>query len=439
MVWISSPVSSISGDITPPGDKSCSHRAVLFAAMADGVSHITGLLEGDDVLRTAEACRQLGAKVERKGAGRWVVSGSGGFATPPETIDFGNSGTGSRLMMGAMAGYNLRVSLAGDQSLSGRPMDRVLNPLREMGVVTSDLGPEADKLPLVLCGSSQLKAIDYTPPVASAQVKSCILLAGLNAQGTTIVREPHTTRDHTERMLRGFGAEVGCTPGGDGQIVSIEGGQALKAGDFTVPADPSSAAFLIAAALLSPGSKLSIDGHMMNETRNGFLRMACQMADIDLADPREVSGEDIVTVRISGPDGLRAVNPPHDIVPAMIDEFPIFAVLAAFADGETRVTGAKELRVKESDRIKATVKMLRVNGVEVEELEDGFVVQGCAGKVPGGGIVEACHDHRIAMSALIMGTVSQKPVAVDDVSMINTSYPEFFAHLAQLGADIREG
>ncbi|MAP95539.1 MAG: 3-phosphoshikimate 1-carboxyvinyltransferase [Ponticaulis sp.] len=437
MKWFSSPVTHISGQIVPPGDKSCSHRAILFASLAKGTSYISGLLEGDDVLRTAAACRQLGANITRTGFGHWTVTGKGGFSQPDAPIDFGNSGTGSRLMMGAMAGYALRAELTGDESLCSRPMNRVLNPLYEMGAKAENA--EDGRFPLTLIGSDQLQSIDYTSPVASAQVKSCVLLAGLKAKGTTILREARFTRDHTERMLTGFGVELSQKQDGDGQVVSIEGGQTLKAGDFTVPADPSSAAFLLATALIDPGSDVVIDGHMMNPTRNGFLRMIQKMADVELTYPRTVSGEDVVTVVIKGETGLKACDPPAEIVPAMIDEFPIFAVLAAFAKGETRVTGVEELRVKESDRITATVDMLRVNGVEVEELEDGFVIQGCDGKVPGGGTVEARHDHRIAMSALVMGVKAQKPVSVDDISMIATSYPEFFDHMAQLGADIREG
>ncbi len=411
----------------------------MFAAMAEGTSFITGLLEGDDVLRTGEACRQLGASVTKNGKGAWTVQGLGRFQQPENAIDFGNSGTGSRLMMGAMAGYPIRVSLCGDASLSSRPMNRVLNPLRDMGMQVTQIGPHKGQLPLAITGSSELRAIDYTPPVASAQVKSAVLLAGLNAKGTTIVREPRKTRDHTERMLEGFGAELQSAEEGEGQRVSIAGGQKLRAGDFIVPSDPSSAAFLLAAGLISPDADVTIEGHMTNPTRSGFLEVIKGMADLDITNQRLVSGEEVVDVRIRGKDRLVATNPPEKLVPAMIDEFPIFGVLAAFAKGETRITGAEELRVKESDRIRATVDLLRVNSVEVEELEDGFIVQGCDGKVPGGGTVETRHDHRIAMSALVMGIAAQNPVAVDDVAMIATSYPEFFDHMAQLGADISEG
>ncbi|MAI89353.1 3-phosphoshikimate 1-carboxyvinyltransferase [Ponticaulis sp.] len=436
MVWISNPVKRISGHIIPPGDKSCSHRAILFAAMAEGTSYITGLLEGDDVLRTGEACRKLGAEVTRTGKGAWTVTGKGGFEQPSEPIDFGNSGTGSRLMMGAMGGYDIKVEITGDASLSSRPMGRVLNPLYDMGVTAENA--EDGKLPLTLIGSSTLKAIDYTPPVASAQVKSCVLLAGLNAVGTTYVRETKKTRDHTERMLEGFGVALSSEDDGEGQVVSIKGGQKLKAGEFVVPSDPSSAAFLLAAGLVAPASDVTIEGHMTNPTRSGFLKVIEGMADVELTNERTVSGETVVDVKVSRRDGLNATNPPVELVPAMIDEFPIFAVLAAFAKGETHVTGAEELRVKESDRIRATVDLLRVNGVKVDEHEDGFTVYGCDGKVPGGGTVETRHDHRIAMSALVMGIAAENPVAVDDIAMIATSYPEFFDHMKQLGADIRE-
>lgn len=437
MAWLSNPVSGLSGRISPPGDKSCSHRALMFAALASGRSEISGLLEGDDVLRTGAACRALGANIDRIGAYKWQVTGQGGFVQPNGEIDFGNSGTGSRLMMGALAGYPIRVAMTGDESLRSRPMGRVLNPLAQMGAKV--LGPDPDRLPLTLVGADRLQAIDYTPPVASAQVKSAILLAGLRAEGITIIREPHKTRDHTERMLKGFGVDLSETVEGDGQTVSIRGGQALHPMDFTVPGDPSSAAFLFAAGMICPGSDVIVEGIMTNPTRSGLLQLAYQMGEIEDLDRQTVSGEEMVTIRVTGTGTIHRAIPGHELVASMIDEFPVYGVLAAFASGETRVTGAEELRVKESDRITATVNMLRANGVDAEELPDGFIVQGCNGKVPGGGLVETKHDHRIAMSALVMGTAAQNPVAVDDIAMIATSYPEFFEHMAQLGADIREG
>ncbi len=409
----------------------------MFAAMANGTSHISGLLEGDDVIRTGAACRALGADVERTGAYQWRVTGKGGFSQPSAEIDFGNSGTGSRLMMGAMAGYDIRVAMTGDESLRSRPMARVLDPLSRMGVRVE--GADPDRLPLTLIGSDRLQAIDFAPPQASAQVKSAILLAGLNANGTTVIREARKTRDHTERMLQGFGIDLDVLPLGESQIVTLEGGQSLRPMDFTVPGDPSSAAFLFAAGLISPESDIVVEGIMTNPTRSGLLKLAYEMGDLEDLDRQKISGEEMVTIRVRGKDAVNRAIPDESLVASMIDEFPIYAVLAAFAEGETRITGAEELRVKESDRITATVNMLRANGVEAEELPDGFIVQGCNGNVPGGGIVETKHDHRIAMSALVMGVAAQNPVGVDDVSMIDTSYPEFFAHMAALGADIKEG
>ena len=436
MVWISNPVSRLSGRILPPGDKSCSHRALMFAALASGRSVISGLLEGDDVLRTGEACRALGANVKQIAPYTWEVIGTGGYSQPDDRIDFGNSGTGSRLMMGAMAGFPIRVDLTGDESLRSRPMARVLDPLKSMGADVK--GEDPDRLPLTLIGSSDLQAIDYTPPHASAQVKSAILLAGLNAKGTTIVREARKTRDHTERMLEGFGIELTQEAVGDGQNISIVGGQSLTPVDFTVPGDPSSAAFLFAAGMISPDADVTIEGIMTNPTRAGLLKLAYDMGELEDLERHTISGEEVVTVRVTGSGRVKRAIPGQELTAAMIDEFPIYAVLAAFAEGETRITGAEELRVKESDRITATVNMLRANGVEADELPDGFVIQGCNGKVPGGGVVETMHDHRIAMSALIMGTASQAPVGVDDIAMIATSYPEFFQHMRTLGADIRE-
>ena len=439
MAWSSHPVSKIAGRVRAPGDKSCSHRAVILGGMASGRTHVTGLLEGDDVLRTGEAVRALGAEVERRGDGEWVIEGVGerGFISPTAPLDFGNSGTGSRLMMGAIAGYNLAADIIGDASLSVRPMNRILAPLREMGA--RDTASAEGKLPFRIIGSSNLNAISYKPPHASAQVKSAILLAGLNAKGVTEVIEAKPTRDHTERMLRGFGATVDVDrPADGGRIVAIKGGQRLAGIDMRVPGDPSSAAFLIAAALIAPAGETLVQGVMSNETRGGFFDAVTQMGAVLGAEAiGEAAGERTIdmTAAASSLNGI-AVSPA--LVPSMIDEFPILAVLAAFAEGETLVSGAEELRVKESDRITATIDLLRVNGVEVEERPDGFVVQGCGGPPPGGGLVETRHDHRIAMSALVMGTAAQNPVSVDDISMIDTSYPDFFEHMAALGADIRD-
>lgn len=436
MVWTSRPVKQITGTLRAPGDKSCSHRALILSGLATGNSEISGLLEGEDVLNTGRVMAALGADVERVGDGAWQVKGVGeaGLQSPSVDLDFGNSGTGSRLMMGVVAGYPITARFIGDESLSGRPMGRVLDPLSEMGI--SYDAADGKRLPLVLTGKRDLNAITYTPPHASAQVKSCILLAGLNAQGVTEVREPRITRDHSERMLRGFGAEVLSTNDGDANLVSIQGGQSLEAQETIVPGDPSSAAFLAAAAMISPRGGVVVEGLMSNETRDGFYRAAALMgAHVGAEDTGTAAGERLIDMSFESAD-LKGTEIPTELVPSMIDEFPILAVLAAFATGTTVVKGAAELRVKESDRISAVVNMLRVNGVEVEETDDGFIVEGCTGAVPGGGLVETHHDHRIAMSALIMGTASQEPVRIDDAAMIATSYPDFMDHMRTLGADI---
>jgi 3-phosphoshikimate 1-carboxyvinyltransferase len=434
---ISRPVGRISGSVRAPGDKSCSHRAVMMAAAAEGVSSVTGLLEGGDVLNTAKAAKALGASVERVGPGAWRIEGVGpkGFSEPTGDLDFGNSGTGARLMMGLVGGHDVIARFVGDQSLSSRPMERVLRPLRDMGV-KAETAP-GGRLPAVIRGG-QLKAIRYAPPEASAQVKSAVMLAGLRAEGVTVVEEKEATRDHTERMLRAFGVEVGVEERPDaGPIVSVRGGQRLKGLAAAVAGDPSSAAFAIALALIAGEGEATITGMLDNRTRTGFLDAAQAMgADLKLAPDGQATGEDTVsaTARASR---LKGITLDPALVPSMIDELPIFAVLAAFAEGRTKVTGAAELRVKESDRIKAICAMLSVTGVGVEELPDGFIVTGCGPRgVPGGGTVETRHDHRIAMSALVMGSAAKTPISVDDIAMIATSYPEFFEHMAALGAEI---
>lgn len=439
MAWTSFPVARFQGAIRAPGDKSCSHRALMLAGIAKGTSEVTGLLEGEDVLNTARAMQALGAETERTGPQSWRITGVGasGLRSPSSALDFGNSGTGSRLMMGLMAGYELTADLIGDESLSGRPMGRVIDPLKLMG---AEFLPEGrSQLPLTLQGKANLKAISYAPKQASAQIKSCILLAGLNAGGDTEVTEKRATRDHTERMLRSFGAEVSVRAGtGTENIVSVRGGQQLEAVETSIPGDPSSAAFLIAGAIISPAGGVVVEHVMSNETRDGFFQAASRMgAGLGAEEIGDGAGERLVDLQ-AATSALKGCDIPETLVASMIDEFPILAVLAAFAKGETRVTGADELRVKESDRISAIVAMLRVNGVEVEEHEDGFTVMGCDGPPPGGGLVETRHDHRIAMSALVMGTASQKPVSIDNAAMIATSYPDFMDHMRELGADIRE-
>ncbi len=437
MVWTSHPVKRIAGRIRAPGDKSCSHRALMLGGLASGTSHFTGLLEGEDVLRTGAAMAALGAGVRRTGSGAWKVEGTGsrGLSSPAGPIDFGNSGTGSRLIMGVMAGHPVTAELTGDASLLSRPMNRVLTPLRLMGLQDT-AGPDG-RLPFTIYGTQKLRGIRYAPPQASAQVKSAVLLAGLAAEGTTTIVEARPTRDHSERMLRGFDAELSYRRNPDGTSeISLQGGQSLRAIETAIPGDPSSAAFLIAAGIISPDGGVLAEGVMSNPTRSGFYDAVSLMgARLGAEERGDAAGERLIDLE-AGSGSLRGIAVPEGLVPAMIDEFPILAVMAAFAQGETKVTGAEELRVKESDRISAIVAMLRVNGVEVEETPDGFVISGCGGPPPGGGLVETRHDHRIAMSALVMGTAAQKPVSVDDVSMIGTSYPEFMSHMHTLGASI---
>ncbi len=434
---ISSQVSQIVGAIRAPGDKSCSHRAVMMAAVAEGESTISGLLEGEDVINTAKAAKALGADVERTGQGAWRIRGVGaqGFSNPKGDLDFGNSGTGARLMMGLVGGHDVSACFVGDVSLSSRPMERVLKPLREMGVKAKTAA--GGKLPAVISGGN-LTAIRYAPPEASAQVKSAVMLAGLRARGVTVVEEKEATRDHTERMLRAFGVEVGVEERADkGPAISVRGGQMLKGMAARVAGDPSSAAFAIAAGLIAAGGSATVTGMLDNQTRGGFFEAAIEMgADIRTAADSLATGE-VTVAKTGSASRLKGITLNPHLVASMIDELPIFAVLAAFAEGKTRVTGAAELRVKESDRIKAICAMLSVNGVEVEELPDGFIVTGRGARgVPGGGAVATLHDHRIAMSALVMGSAAKQAVAVDDIAMIATSYPEFFDHMAALGADI---
>ncbi len=408
----------------------------MMAAVAEGASSITGLLEGEDVINTARAVAALGAEVARTGPGAWTVKGVGasGFRAPAGDLDFGNSGTGARLMMGLVGGHDVSARFVGDASLSSRPMERVLKPLRLMGVV-ADTSP-GGRLPARISGG-RLKAVAYAPPEPSAQVKSAILLAGLRADGVTIVEEREATRDHTERMLRAFGVDVQVEArAGAAPVVSVRGGQMLKGMQAAVAGDPSSAAFAIAAGLAADG-EVAVTGMLDNRTRNGFFDAVRAMgAEISIAGDGEATGEATVRV-LTHASKLTGVAIDPALIPSMIDELPVLAALAAFAEGRTIVTGAAELRVKESDRIKAICAMLAVNGVAVEELPDGFIVTGRGPRgVPGGGVVETRHDHRIAMSALVMGVAARAPVSVDDVAMIATSYPAFFDDMAALGADI---
>lgn len=424
----------LNGTLQAPADKSVSHRALIFSALANGTSHITGLLESEDVKATAGAVAALGARVERTGPGAWTVTGAP-WRSPTEPLDLGNSGTGVRLLMGAAARFDLEAVFTGDESLSGRPMARVLDPLALMGVESRPR--EGGRLPALVKGSSRLRGIDYTPPVASAQVKSAILLAGLGAEGETIVREPRLTRAHTETMAPLYGADLASEPEGAGAIARVRGGRALHAHDLHVPGDPSSAAFATAAALITPDSEITLRGVMTNSARFGLYVTLQEMgADITITPAGTRAGEDLcdLTVRSST---LKGITVPPERAPSMIDEYPILSVIASFAEGSTTMLGLAELRAKESDRLAASAALLQANGVRLELGEDDLVVHGCGPQgAPGGGHVVTHHDHRLAMSGLVMGLGAQNPVTVDDVAMIATSYPTFFDDMAALGAVI---
>ena len=428
----------LTGQMRVPGDKSISHRALIFGALARGETKISGLLESEDVINTAKAMAAFGANVRKDEDGIWYVEGlgTGSLIEPSSVLDFGNSGTGARLVMGIAGAHAFSTTFMGDASLSGRPMGRVLNPLREMGVQV--LSRSGDRLPLTLRGVDPASPITYRVPMASAQVKSCVLLAGLNSAGTTTVIEPVKTRDHTERMLRGFGATLGEDINEAGEtVLSIEGLQDLTAQDVTVPGDPSSASFPIVAALITEGSDLLIEDILLNETRTGLITTLLEMgADITIENERESGGERIGNVRVKSSQ-LRGVTVPADRAPSMIDEYPVLSVAAAFASGETRMEGLEELRVKESDRLAAVAAGLKVNGVPHEEGEDYLVVVGGSNEI-GGGTVATHLDHRIAMSFLILGLASDKPVTVDDAAIINTSFPGFADLMADLGAQFEK-
>ncbi len=426
---------ALAGVVRAPGDKSMSHRSMILGGMASGVTEVEGLLEGDDVLATARAILAFGAMVERLGGGRWRIEGAGGLRTPQTVIDCGNAGTGVRLLMGAAAGYPLTATFDGDQSLRKRPMKRVTGPLADMGARFGWLASE-DRLPVALTGGS-LRAIDYVQTVASAQVKSAILLAGLNAEGETVVTEPEKSRDHTERMLRAFGAEVAVTPAGEGWTITLKGGQPLRGTTVKVPGDTTSAAIPQAAGLIVPGSEVTVEGVMLNPLRTGLFETWIEMgADLTITNERESGGERIgdVTARHST---LRGLVVPESRAASMIDEYPILAATAAFAQGATVMRGVGEMRVKESDRIALMVNGLRACGVAVDEEPEGFIVTG--GAVRGGATVHTAHDHRIAMSHLVLGLAAEQPVSVDEPGMIATSFPGFVDLMNGLGAEIIDG
>jgi len=425
----------LAGTAPVPGDKSISHRSLLLGSLTVGETKIEGLLESADVLATAEAVKRLGATVERTGPGAWKVwgVGLGGYREPSGVLDFGNSGTGVRLAMGALAGSAITVTLVGDASLSGRPMGRILEPLSGMGVTY--MARSGNRLPLTLRGPDRLAAISYDLPVASAQVKSAVLLAGLAAPGRTSVYEAHATRDHTERMLAACGAHVTTVPDErGGHLISVDGEPDLAPCEIAVPADPSSAAFPVVAALVVPGSDIIVPGVMMNPHRAGLYKTLIEMGgDIEIMNQRTEGGEPLADLHVRSSE-LKGIEVPAERAPSMIDEYPVLAVAAAFAEGETRLLGLGELRVKESDRLAATAAALHVNGVKAKELEDALIVEGRSGAVEGGGTVATFHDHRIAMAFLTMGLASRKPVTVDDIGMIATSFPSFVPLMRELGA-----
>jgi 3-phosphoshikimate 1-carboxyvinyltransferase len=427
----------LQGRVRVPGDKSISHRALILGALTVGETTVAGLLEGEDVLHTADAMRALGARLERGGDGIWRIHGVGvgGFAQPSGPLDFGNSGTGVRLAIGAVAGAPVIASFDGDASLRKRPMRRVLDPLERMGARVLDCA-EGGRLPLTLQGARDPIPIVYESPVPSAQLKSAVLLAGLAAPGETTVIEAEATRDHTERMLKHFGAKVVSKPQGEhGRRITLVGQPELEPANVVVPADPSSAAFPLVAALLVPGSDVTLEAVMTNPLRTGLFTTLREMgAKIETLSTRDDGGEEVADLRITACP-LKGVDVPPERAPSMIDEYPILAVAASFAEGTTRMRGLKELRVKESDRLEATAAMLRANGVEVVIEGDDMIVTGKP-SVAGGGEVTTHMDHRIAMAALVMGLATEQPVRIDDSAFIATSFPGFVELMRSLGADM---
>lgn len=426
----------LSGKVRVPGDKSISHRALILGALSVGETRISGLLEGEDVLNTAKSMQALGAKIERTGPFAWQVTGVGvaGFAQPASPLDFGNSGTGCRLVMGAVAGCPITAVFDGDASLRSRPMRRILDPLELMGAKAGE-SKEGGRLPLTLHGARDPVPILYRTPVASAQIKSAVLLAGLAAPGVTTVIEQEASRDHTELMLKHFGAGIiSVNEGIHGRKIALTGQPELHGADVVVPADPSSAAFPVVAALVVDGSDVTFSDVMTNPLRTGLFTTLREMgASIEESDVRGDAGEPMARLRVRA-SKLRGVEVPPERAPSMIDEYLVLAVAASFAEGTTIMRGLQELRVKESDRLEATAAMLRVNGIKVEIAGDDLIVEG-RGHVPGGGLVATHMDHRIAMSALVMGLASDKPVKVDDTAFIATSFPDFIPMMRSLGAE----
>ena len=426
----------LSGSVTVPGDKSISHRSLMLSALSVGESRVEGLLEGEDVLATAAAMRAMGAQINRESDGIWHIKGVGvgGLLQPQTALDMGNSGTSTRLLMGLIASHAITATFTGDASLSKRPMGRVTEPLSRMGAsFTSSPG---DRLPLTMRGACPAVPLDYRLPVASAQVKSAILLAGLNTPGVTRVIEPIPTRDHSERMLRGFGAELEVEVEADGtRIITLRGEAELRPQTIAVPGDPSSAAFPIVAALLVPDSKVTIGNVGLNATRAGLIDLLREMGgNIVIDNPREVGGEPVGDIVVTASD-LKGIEPDPARAPSMIDEYPVAFIAAAFAEGRSIFRGLEELRVKESDRITTMAEGLRAIGVTVEELDDGIIIEGTGGALlPGGGPIATKLDHRIAMSFAVAGLISKSGVTIDDMRPVATSFPGFTTLLQKLGA-----
>ena len=437
---LSKRVTNLSGQANVPGDKSISHRSLILGALSIGKTKIHGLLEGQDVLDTARAMNSFGALVEKHKNGEWTVNGFGvgGFAEPKNVIDCGNSGTGVRLIMGAMSTSDITATFTGDASLNKRPMARITEPLNLFGAKT--FSRRNGKLPITVVGSEAPIPITYQTPVASAQIKSAILLAGLNSPGTTTVIEKEKTRDHTERMLQGFGANILSEKTNDGNIIKLEGYPELKAQEISVPRDPSSAAFPICAALITEGSDILVPNIGLNPTRSGLFDTLKEMnANIYFENENFQSGEPMADIRAKFSPDMTGTDVPPERAPSMIDEYPILSVVAAFAKGRTMMRGVRELRVKESDRIDAMAKGLKSNGLKIKEGEDWWSVEGHEiDGVNGGGICETFLDHRIAMSFLILGMASKRAVTIDDSSPITTSFPIFENLMSQIGASFQK-
>ncbi len=428
----------LAGTVRPPGDKSISHRALMLGALAVGETSVEGLLEGEDILATVAAMRAFGATAARTGAGAWRISGPGvgGLLEPEGVIDYGNAGTGVRLALGIAGSHAFATTFTGDGSLVRRPMGRIFDPLRRMGVQV--LARSGERLPATVRGPDTLVPIEYRVPVPSAQVKSAVLLAALNSGGVTTVIEPVPTRDHTERMLAAFGAAIEVEEGNDGvRTIRVEGGRNLKAQTIIVPGDPSSAAFLVVAALVVAGSDVTVENVLLNPTRIGLIETLIEMGgDISIGKRRNVGGEEVGDIRVKA-SRLKGVTVPAARAPSMIDEYPVLAVAAAFAEGDTLMEGIGEMRVKESDRINAVCVGLKANGVAVEDTPDSMLVHGMS-KVPGGGTVTTHLDHRIAMSFAVLGLAADQAVTVDDARPISTSFPEFRSLMAGLGAEFED-